>query len=69
MSRLGLSPARASSFARRASGCILEPQTLAVKLRLIREMRGCTAGYPSGTDMLLEDRQLERKRELEEEGW
>jgi AbrB family looped-hinge helix DNA binding protein len=48
---------------------ILEPQTVAAKLRLIREMRGCTAGLPSGTEMLLEDRRLERKRELEEEGW
>jgi hypothetical protein len=42
---------------------------MAAKLRLISEMRGCTAGLPSGTEMLLEDRRLERKRELEEEGW
>lgn len=48
---------------------ILEPDTLAAKLRLIKEMRGCTAGLPSGTDMLLEDRRLERARELAEEGW
>jgi bifunctional DNA-binding transcriptional regulator/antitoxin component of YhaV-PrlF toxin-antitoxin module len=48
---------------------ILEPETLAAKLRLIKEMRGCTAGLPSGTDMLLEDRRLERARELAEEGW
>jgi hypothetical protein len=32
-------------------------------------MRGCTAGYPSGTEMLLEDRRIERQRELEENGW
>jgi AbrB family looped-hinge helix DNA binding protein len=48
---------------------ILEPETRAAKLRLIKEMRGCTAGYPSGTDMLLEDRRIERARELEKEGW
>ncbi|MGP8175366.1 MAG: AbrB/MazE/SpoVT family DNA-binding domain-containing protein [Terracidiphilus sp.] len=48
---------------------ILEPKTLAAKLRLIDEMQGCTAGLPSGTDMLLEDRRLERARELAEEGW
>jgi AbrB family looped-hinge helix DNA binding protein len=48
---------------------VLEPETLAAKLRHISEMRGCTAGYPSGTDMLLEDRRLERQRELEKEGW
>lgn len=43
--------------------------TLEEKLRLIDEMRGCTAGYPSGTEMLLEDRRLEREREFAEEGW
>jgi len=32
-------------------------------------MQGCTAGFGSGTDMLLEDRRLERARELREEGW
>jgi AbrB family looped-hinge helix DNA binding protein len=48
---------------------ILEPETLAAKLRLIDEMQGCTAGYPSGTEMLLEDRRIERQRELDEEGW
>lgn len=48
---------------------ILEPETLAAKLRLIDEMQGCMAGYPSGTDLLLEERRLERQRELEKEGW
>jgi len=48
---------------------ILEPDTVAAKIRRIEEMRGCTAGYPSGTDLLLEDRRLERERELREEGW
>jgi hypothetical protein len=48
---------------------IKKPMTLEEKLRLVDELCGCTAGYPSGTDMLLEDRRLERERELREEGW
>jgi hypothetical protein len=48
---------------------ILDPETLASKLRLIDDMHGCTAGHGSGTDLLLEERRLERKRELAEEGW
>lgn len=48
---------------------VRRPTTLEEKLQLIDEMCGCTAGYPSGTDMLLEDRRLERERELAEEGW
>jgi AbrB family looped-hinge helix DNA binding protein len=48
---------------------ILDPESLAAKLRLIEEVRGCTAGGPSGTDLLLADRRLERERELREEGW
>jgi len=41
---------------------VLEPETLALKLRKIKEMRGCTAGFPPGSDLLLEDRRLERER-------
>jgi hypothetical protein len=48
---------------------ILETDGLAEKIRRIKELRGITAGLPSGTDMLLEDRRLERERELAEEGW
>ena len=48
---------------------IVEPDTVAARIRRIEEMRGCTAGLPSGTDILLEDRRLERERELREEGW
>jgi AbrB family looped-hinge helix DNA binding protein len=48
---------------------ILEPDSLAAKLRRIKEMRGCTAGFPSGSDMLLEDRRLERERELARDGY
>jgi hypothetical protein len=48
---------------------IRRPMTLEEKLRLIYELRGITAALPSGTDMLLEDRRLERAREWAEEGW
>lgn len=48
---------------------ILDPESLTAKLRRIEQMRGITAGGPSGTEILLEDRRLERERELREEGW
>ena len=48
---------------------IMRPETLAAKLAMIEKMRGITAGLPSGTEMLLQDRRLERERELREEGW
>jgi bifunctional DNA-binding transcriptional regulator/antitoxin component of YhaV-PrlF toxin-antitoxin module len=47
---------------------ILEPDTLAAKLRLIDELCGLTAGGPSMTDMLLEERRRDRARELEKDG-
>lgn len=66
---LGIEPGTRVAIRQEGMRLILEPITLTAKLRLIKEMRGCTAGLPSGTDMLLEDRRLERKRELEKEGW
>jgi AbrB family looped-hinge helix DNA binding protein len=66
---LGLEAGTRVAIRKEGERLILEPQTLAAKLRLIEALRGCTAGLPSGTDMLLEDRRLERARELEEEGW
>jgi AbrB family looped-hinge helix DNA binding protein len=66
---LGIEPGTRVAIRQEGTRLILEPITLTAKLRLIKEMRGCTASLPSGTDMLLEDRRLERKRELEKEGW
>jgi AbrB family looped-hinge helix DNA binding protein len=66
---LGIQPGTRVAIRQEGTRLILEPETLEAKLRLIDEMQGCTAGYPSGTDMLLEDRRLERQRELEENGW
>lgn len=48
---------------------ILDPQTMAAKFRKIDEMQGYTAGGPSMTDTLLEERRRERERELTQEGW
>jgi hypothetical protein len=45
------------------------PLTLEEKFRLIDMLQGLTAGGPSMCDSLLEDRRLERERELAEEGW
>jgi AbrB family looped-hinge helix DNA binding protein len=66
---LGIEPGTRVAIRQEGTRLILEPETLAAKLRKISEMRGCTAGLPSGTDILLEDRRLERQRELEEDGW
>jgi AbrB family looped-hinge helix DNA binding protein len=66
---MGIEPGTRVAFVTEGARIILEPETLAAKLRLIEENRGCTAGGPSGTDLLLAERRLERERELREEGW
>lgn len=66
---LGIGPGTRVAVRVEGSHVVLDPETLAAKLRKIDEMQGCTAGGPSGTEMLLEDRRLERERELREEGW
>lgn len=66
---LGIEPGTRVAVRLEGTRVILEPDSLAAKLRRIKEMRGCTAGFPPGSDMLLEDRRLERERELAEEGW
>jgi AbrB family looped-hinge helix DNA binding protein len=48
---------------------ILSPQTLASKLRILKELRGCMAGGPSMTDMLLEERCRDSERDLAKDGW
>ena len=66
---LGIEPGTRVAIRQEGTRLILEPDTVAAKLRLIDELCGLTAGGPSMTDMLLEDRRLERERELAEEGW
>jgi len=46
-----------------------KPDGLAAKMRLIDELRGCTAGGASMCDLLLEERRQDRKRELAKDGW
>ncbi len=66
---LGIEPGTRVVVRQEGTRVILEPQTLAARLRLIKELRGCTAGGPSGTDLLLEDRRRERALEQTKEGW
>ena len=67
--QLGIVPGTRVAVRVEGTQVILQPDTLAAKLQRIKEMRGCTAGGPSMTDALLEDRRRERERELTEEGW
>lgn len=66
---LGIEPGTRIAVRQEGHRIILEPDNLAAKLQRIHEMRGITAGYASGTEILLEDRRLERQREREENGW
>ncbi|MGA3033626.1 MAG: AbrB/MazE/SpoVT family DNA-binding domain-containing protein [Terracidiphilus sp.] len=66
---LGIKPGTRIAIRQEGPEIILKPQSLEAELRRIKAMRGYTAGGPSGTDILLEDRRRERERELREEGW
>src|SRR5208283_1770296 len=66
---LGIEPGTRVAIHREGGRVILDPQSLEAKLRRIDEMCGYTAGGPSMTDALLEERRRERERELTEEGW
>jgi AbrB family looped-hinge helix DNA binding protein len=67
--RLGIQRGTRVSIRVDGGELILHPQSLQAELNRIRAMRGYTAGGPSGTEILLEDRRRERKREVKEEGW
>ncbi len=66
---LGIEPGTRVAVRREGPELILKPETLAAKLAMIKKMRGCAAGFPSGTEILLEDRRIERERELAEDGY
>jgi AbrB family looped-hinge helix DNA binding protein len=66
---LGIEPGTRVAVRLEGQELVLRPETLAAKLSMIKKMRGCTAGFPSGSDMLLEDRRLERERELAKDGY
>jgi len=67
--QLGISTGTRMAVELEGGRVVLDPETLDAKLRKLRAMRGVTAGGPSGTDLLIEERRLERERELREEGW
>jgi AbrB family looped-hinge helix DNA binding protein len=66
---LGIEPGTRVAIRQEGTRLILEPLTLKARLRLIKELRGSTAGGPSMTDMLLEDRRRERAMELAKHGF
>lgn len=66
---LGIAPDTRVDLSVIGGQVILKPQTIPAKLRMIEAMRGITAGLPSGTDLLLEERRCERERELRDEGF
>ncbi len=66
---LGIGPGTRVAIRLEGEEVVLRPQTLTAKVSIIEKMHGCTQGGSSGTDLLLEDRRLERERELREEGW
>jgi AbrB family looped-hinge helix DNA binding protein len=66
---LGIEPGTRIGVRMEGMRVILEPETLAAKLRILEELRGCLAGGPSLCDMLLEDRRREREIELAKDGF
>jgi AbrB family looped-hinge helix DNA binding protein len=66
---MGIEPGTRVAIRQEGDRVILEPQTLAAKLRILKQLRGYTAGGPSMCDMLLEDRRREREIELAKDGW
>jgi len=66
---LGIEPGTRVAIRLEGTRLILEPETLTAKLRILKELRGCMAGGPSMTDMLLEQRRQERETELAKDGW
>lgn len=67
--QLGIERGTELSFRVENGRIIVNPHSLSAEIARIKSMRGITAGGPSGTEILLEDRRRERERELREEGW
>ena len=65
---MGIEPGTRVAVRQEGERVILEPDTLAARLRLIDKLCGSTAGGPSMCDMLLEDRRRERELELAKYG-
>jgi AbrB family looped-hinge helix DNA binding protein len=67
--KYGIGPGTRVEFIQDGPRLLLELDTVESRILKMKALRGITAGGPSGTDSLLEDRRLERERELREEGW
>ena len=67
--QLGIRPGTRVAVRVDGGEMVLHPQSVEAELRRIKSMRGYTAGSPSGTDILLEDRRIERERELRKDGF
>lgn len=65
--KFGIKAGTRVKFVEEGTKLVLVPETLATRLRTIKGLRGITARERSGTELLLEDRRLERARESEEE--
>ncbi len=66
---LGIEPGTRIAIRQEGTQLILEPETLASKLRMIDELQGITSGGASMTDSLLAERRRERAMELAKDGW
>jgi AbrB family looped-hinge helix DNA binding protein len=66
---MGIEPGTRVAIRQEGTRLILEPETLASKVLILKELRGCMAGGPSLTDMLLEERRQERAMEIAKDGW
>ena len=66
---MGIEPGTRIAIRIEGEELVLAPQTIASKLRILKQLRGSTAGAPSGCDMLLEERRRDRERELAKVGW
>jgi AbrB family looped-hinge helix DNA binding protein len=62
---MGIEPGTRIAIRQEGARLILEPKTIAAKLRIIDELCGMTAGGPSMTDELIADRHAED----EKSGW
>ena len=66
---LGIEPGTRLVMRVQGGRVIVDAESIEAKLRKIEAMHGITAGGPSGTNLLLEDRRKERERELQQESW
>lgn len=67
--KYGIGPGTRVEFVEDGPRLVLELDTVDSRIRKMKALRGSTAGGPSMTDALLEERRAERERELREEGW